>query len=464
MQDVDDTASGPGDHEPGAATAPDAPHTEEAHDAAQEPAPQTEAGQSEAASDAHPDAPPDAQTGTTAEHGAEHDAEHGATADAPHADAEHTEQGTHDEHAEHGATPDEDPFGSHLLDQSEIDNLLGHTFGGFEEPEETGMERVIKAGFVAYERLPMLEIVFDRLVRILSATLRSFTNDNVEITIEGIRSLRFGDYMGAVPSSSMFAVFKAVQWDNYGLVVVDSAMSYSIIDILMGGPRGVGHTGVETRPHTAIERALIEKLITLTLNDLSAAFNPVCNVDLAFERLEVSSRFAAIARASNAVVLAKLHIDMEDRSGNMDLIIPYATLEPVRDQLSQQFMGEKFGRDSIWEDHLFSEILETDAQVSAVFDEKVVPLSEVLNLKIGSLMTFPHKNGAPFPIRLQCGQTPLFDGRLGKLGNKNAVKIQRRLVPPEEHHLPPPLGVPPQPPHPQPTATPTPDQTGGSPE
>lgn len=459
MQDVDDTASGPGHLEPGADAAPDAPHTEEAHDAGQE---QAQAGTPTA----------DAPSGTATE--ADNQAQPGAPSDAPpQADGgdtpppadEHGAQAEPGEHGEHTATPEEDPFGSHLLDQSEIDNLLGHTFGGFDEPEETGMERVIKAGFVAYERLPMLEIVFDRLVRILSATLRNFTNDNVEITIEGIRSLRFGDYMGAVPSSSMFAVFKAVQWDNYGLVVVDSAMSYSIIDILMGGPRGVGHAGVETRPHTAIERALIEKLITHTLNDLSVAFNPVCNVDLTFERLEVSSRFAAIARASNAVVLAKLHIDMEDRSGNMDLIIPYATLEPVRDQLSQQFMGEKFGRDSIWEDHLFSEILETDAQVSAVFDEKIVPLSEVLNLKIGSLMTFPHKSGAPFPIRLQCGQTPLFDGRLGKLGNKNAVKIQRRLVPPEEHHLPPPLGVPPQPPHPQPAAAPaTPDQTGGSPE
>ncbi|WP_233129181.1 flagellar motor switch protein FliM [Acetobacter sp. DsW_54] len=463
MQDVDDTASGPGNHEPEADAAPDAPHTEEAHDPAQEQATQASAPESGAAPEDHtPDAPAD----TTAEH-TDPTPEPG-TADA-HAQDDATAHDAQDTHAEQGeqgeheATPEEDPFGSHLLDQSEIDNLLGHTFGGFEEPEETGMERVIKAGFVAYERLPMLEIVFDRLVRILSATLRNFTNDNVEITIEGIRSLRFGDYMGAVPSSSMFAVFKAVQWDNYGLVVVDSAMSYSIIDILMGGPRGVGHAGVETRPHTAIERALIEKLITLTLNDLSIAFNPVCNVDLTFERLEVSSRFAAIARASNAVVLAKLHIDMEDRTGNMDLIIPYATLEPVRDQLSQQFMGEKFGRDSIWEDHLFSEILETDAQVSAVFDEKIVPLSEVLNLKIGSLMTFPHKQGAPFPIRLQCGQTPLFDGRLGKLGNKNAVKIQRRLVPPEEHHLPPPLGVPPQPPHP-PAANPTPDQTGGSPE
>lgn len=323
---------------------------------------------------------------------------------------------------------------SHVLDQSEIDSLLGNAFAGLPEREETGMERVIKAGFVAYERLPMLEIVLDRLVRLLSSTLRSFTNDNVEITMESTRSICFGDYMNAVPSSSLFAVFKAVQWENYGLLVVDSGLSYSIIDILMGGPRGVGHAGTEGRPHTAIERALIEKLITLTLNDLSTAFNPVCTVDLTFERLEVSSRFAAIARASNAVVMTKLHIDMEDKSGNLDLIIPYATLEPVRDRLSQQFMGERFGRDSIWENHLMSEILETDVEVSAVFEEKLIPLSQVLNLRPGAQIAFPYRSDTPIHVTLQCGQSSLFEGRLGQLHGRAAVKIERRLVPPDSPH------------------------------
>lgn len=330
------------------------------------------------------------------------------------------------------STP-ENAFGK-TLDQSEIDSLLGNTFAPPPPREETGMERVIKAGFVAYERLPMLEIIFDRLVRLLSTTLRSFTNDNVEITIEDIRSVRFGDYMSTSPSSTLFAVFKATQWENYGLIAIDPSLSYSIIDILMGGQRGHGHSGTETRPHTAIERALIEKMITLTLNDLSSAFSPVCAIDFVFERLEVSSRFAAIARASNAVVATKLHIDMEDRNGSMVLVIPYATLEPVRDQLSQQFMGEHFGRDSIWEDHLISEILETDAQVSAILEEKVVPLSCLLDLRPGSQILFPHTSGTPFHVKIQCGQTPLFEGRLGRLRDRTAVKIERRLVPPADPH------------------------------
>ncbi len=88
------------------------------------------------------------------------------------------------------------------------------------------------------------------------------------------------------------------------------------------------------------------------LHDLGEAFAPIAAVDFRFERLETNPRFAAITRLSNAAVLARLRIDMEDRGGRLELLLPYATLEPVRELLLQQFMGEKFGRDSIWESHL----------------------------------------------------------------------------------------------------------------
>lgn len=332
------------------------------------------------------------------------------------------------------ALASDDGAGDQLLDQSEIDSLLGNAFGDFPVHEETGMERIIRAGFASYERLPMLEIIFDRLVRILSSTLRSFTNDNVEITIESIRSMSFGDYMNTVPSSAMFAVFKAIQWENYGLSIIDSSLSYSMIDILMGGPKGSGPVGIEGRQHTAIERALIEKLITLTLNDLSVAFTPVCNIDFLFERLEVSSRFAAIARASNAVVIGRFHIDMEDRNGNLDLVLPYVTLEPVREQLTQQFMGESFGKDSKWENNLFAEILETDVEISASFEERKILLGELLTMRPGTTIEFPHRKGTPIAVKLQCGQIPVFAGHLGKLNGNIAVKIEKKILPMPPQH------------------------------
>ena len=62
---------------------------------------------------------------------------------------------------------------------------------------------------------------------------------------------------------------------------------------------------------------------------------------------------------------------MEDRGGKLELLLPYATLEPVRELLLQQFMGEKFGRDSIWETHLAEELWNTDVELDVVLDEQI---------------------------------------------------------------------------------------------
>ena len=310
-----------------------------------------------------------------------------------------------------------------VLNQAEIDSLLGFDEGPAGGEARTGMQKIISSGLVSYERLPMLEIVFDRLVRIMSTSLRNFTSDNVEVGIDNILSLRFGDYLNSIPLPAMLAVFNAEEWDNYGLMVVDSAMSYSSVDGLLGGRRGTAAMRIEGRPYTTIERTLVERLIQVVLADLSAAFNPLCPVTFRFERLEVNPRFATISRLSNAAVLARLRIDMEDRGGRLELLLPYATLEPVRELLLQQFMGEKFGRDSIWETHLAEELWSTDIDLSVVLDEQVMMLSEVMALQPGSRIVLNCAPGAT--VQLRCGATPLFEAKVGRRNNRVAVRIER---------------------------------------
>ncbi|TCH97176.1 flagellar motor switch protein FliM [Roseococcus sp. SYP-B2431] len=313
-----------------------------------------------------------------------------------------------------------------VLNQAEIDSLLGFEDDGEGgNASKTGIERMIHSGLVSYERLPMLEIIFDRLVRILSTSLRNFTSDNVEVSIDSIASQRFGDYLNSVPLPAMLAVFKVEEWDNFGLIVVDSSMIYSVVDVLLGGRRGTAAMRIEGRPYTTIERTLVERLISVVLKDLGDAFAPITDVEFLFERLEVNPRFAAISRLSNACVLTRLRVDMEDRGGRLELLLPYATLEPVRELLLQQFMGEKFGRDSIWETHLAEQLRHTEVSLDVVLDQQVMPLSSVIALQPGDRIML---NAAPgSPVRLQCGPVQLFQGEFGRLENRQAVRISDTL-------------------------------------
>src|SRR3954471_21864019 len=95
-----------------------------------------------------------------------------------------------------------------VLSQEEIDSLLGFSLSDVSLNDNSGIRAIIDSAMVSYERLPMLEIVFDRLVRLMTTSLRNFTSDNVEVSLDRITSVRFGDYLNSIPLPAILAVFK----------------------------------------------------------------------------------------------------------------------------------------------------------------------------------------------------------------------------------------------------------------
>ncbi|HYM32842.1 MAG TPA: flagellar motor switch protein FliM [Candidatus Cybelea sp.] len=324
-----------------------------------------------------------------------------------------------------GEIPNPTGQSTRVLNQNEIDSLLGFDSADEGDKDRSGIKAIINSALVSYERLPMLEVVFDRLVRMMTTSLRNFTSDNVEVSLDNITAIRFGDYLNSIPLPAILAVFRAVEWDNLGLITVDSSLIYSIVDVLLGGRRGTAAMRIEGRPYTTIERNLVERMVTVVLADMSAAFEPLSPVTFSYDRIETNPRFATIARPANAAILVKLRIDMEDRGGRLELLLPYATLEPVRELLLQMFMGEKFGRDSIWENHLATELWSTDVEIEAVLDEQTMSLNDVINLEVGKTIML---NSTPdTSIELRCGGVPMVTGRMGRIGSNIAVRVDRTL-------------------------------------
>jgi flagellar motor switch protein FliM len=312
-----------------------------------------------------------------------------------------------------------------VLSQEEIDGLLGFSVADVSLNDNSGIRAIIDSAMVSYERLPMLEIVFDRLVRLMTTSLRNFTSDNVEVSLDRITSVRFGDYLNSIPLPAILAVFKAEEWDNFGIITVNSSLIYSIIDVLLGGRRGHTTLRVEGRPYTTIESNLVKRMIEVVLADAELAFKPLSPVRFNIDRLETNPRFAAISRPANAAILVRLRIDMEDRGGNVELLLPYATIEPIRDVLLQMFMGEKFGRDPIWEGHLATEIGQAEIAVDAVLYEAKLPLRQLMGLEVGDTLPLELRPDALVTVR--CGDVTLTEGRMGRVGERVAVRVAKPL-------------------------------------
>jgi flagellar motor switch protein FliM len=325
--------------------------------------------------------------------------------------------------------PDEDSpdlaGADRVLNQEEIDQLVGFSLRELSASGAGGVRALVDSGVVSYERLPMLEIIFDRMIRLLSTSLRNFFQDNVEVTLDNITSVRFGDYLNAIPLPVQLAVFRAEGWENSGLITVESSLAYSCLDLLLGGRRGGAAARLDGRPFTTIETQLIRRMVEVVLSDAEASFQPLSPVRFAVDRMETNPRFATITRPANAAILIDLRLDMEGRGGLLQILLPYAAIEPIRDLLLQSFMGEKLGRDPVWEGPLATEIWQADVAVEAVLHEMRLPLKQVLSLTVGDTILFDTRPDDL--VTLRCGDWVLTQGRAGRLDEKIAVQVVRPL-------------------------------------
>ena len=316
----------------------------------------------------------------------------------------------------------DDGVGEQILDQGEIDSLLG--VDGDDNKPKGGNRLLLETTVVNYEKLPMLNQIFDKFERFLSTALRHFTADNVDVTLAGSTSVRYGDYLDSIPLPAGLVVVRAEGLDDFILLVYESQLIYAVVDILLGG-RKSRPARIEGRNFTNIERKIMENLTEVVLTELSNAFEVVAPISFSMERMEVNPRFAVITREVNAANLVSVRINLEGREGLMHFCMPYATLEPIRDKLLQQFMGEKQGQDNIWEVHLAQELFHTGMKMNAVLDEMTLPLSEVMEWRVGDTIALNAKSSSP--IKMDCDGVTKLVGNIGKADENIAIQVAKTV-------------------------------------
>lgn len=311
-----------------------------------------------------------------------------------------------------------------VFDQAGIDALFGDV-GGPARPRR-GLKAVIESDVISYERLPMLEVVYDRMIRTFATSMRNLTSDAIEVSLETITSIRFGDFINRIALPAMIGVFRVEEWRNYGLITVESSLIYSVVDALLGGRHSGARQMIDGRAFTGIETGLVARMLKLALDDFSGAMRPIADATIDLERIETSPRFASIAGSTNICAVATLRVDMDGRGGCFTILLPYATIEPVRQSLSQRFLGDKLGPANIWGAHMESSIRATEVSVDVLLGETSVPLGVARNLRVGqtlSLGTAPNK-----PLELHVGGVALGRGQVGQRHGNVALRLSTDLA------------------------------------
>lgn len=304
-------------------------------------------------------------------------------------------------------------------DASPLSDLLGFDLGAEEGQDRSGLKALINSALVSHQRLPMLDIVFDRTARRMSTSLRQLTNENVEVTLDNVSSTRFGDFIQSQPQTGVIGVIHSKGLDGYALLAVDGGLVHCVVDLLLGGRRGAG--GLDQRALTAIELGLANRMLATMVADFDQAFAPVAEAQFVLDRIETTPRFAAIAQDASVCALAKFKVRVDDFSGKAMILAPHAMIEPCRDMLLRDFIGESGAADEIWKQRLGKGVTHAGIELRAVLANRMMTIRDLGDLQPGTTLTFAAGGGAS--VDLCSGSTPVAKGRVGRLGDIIAVKV-----------------------------------------
>lgn len=262
-----------------------------------------------------------------------------------------------------------------MFTQDEIDRLLG-----FNEQHGTAFDALLAATRKA--DFPVLDAVFFDFSRMLAKCLRGSLCTNVDVSMDQMCTIRHSDLINNTPLPALFAPFSASAFSGTSLWVVDSALIYSVVDLMFGGKVGTGAMRVEGRPYTKVERCLLESTMNTALGALGVGFSRNTDMDPSFtlHRIETNPRFVEAAQGDDICVLANFRIDMDDRGGRLALMIPYAALDDVRASLKRQH------RTTTWENHFTERLLGSMVEVTATLGHTTMSLGELADLQPGDML------------------------------------------------------------------------------
>ncbi|MGZ5009490.1 MAG: flagellar motor switch protein FliM [Methylobacter sp.] len=324
---------------------------------------------------------------------------------------------------------------SDLLSQAEIDALLNGVSDGDIETEdesefysEAGTEEFYEKGvvreydFASQERIvrgrmPTLEMVNERFARFIRISLFNFLRRSAEIFISGIQVQKFSEYIQGllVPTNLTIVRFNPLR--GKALIVIDPRLVFTVVDNFFGGA-GQFYNQTEGREFTPTEMRVVRIIIDMIFKDLKEAWKPVMELDFEYVGAEINPRFANIIGPGEIIVISTIHVELEGGGGDVNIAMPYAMLEPIR-ELLDAISSDSGEVDGGWQAALRGEVLRAEVSINSLLVEKNMTIRDVMRLKKGDVIPID----MPDTVILKAEGIPVFEGKDGISDGNYAIQI-----------------------------------------
>jgi flagellar motor switch protein FliM len=323
---------------------------------------------------------------------------------------------------------------SQVLSQSEVDALLSAVSDNRVDAPDDSSDKGLESGIVQYDlanqdriirgRMPTLDIIHDRFIRLFRVTLSNSLRKMANISVNSTGPLKFSEFMNSLPLPSCLNILRLDPLRGPAVMVIESKLLYALVDSFFGG-NDVPYTKIEGKDFTQIEIKIARRVVLSAIDDLEKAWEPVYPLKIGYSRTEINPQFVAVVPPSDVVIATTFDVELEKVSGTIKIVIPYATLEPIKSKLAVGFQSEQLEVDFIWINRIKEQIMRTSAELLVRLGEAHIQVRDLLHLEKGDIIQL--NTDATMPLDILCEGVAKFKGVPGILKGNRAIKITESM-------------------------------------
>jgi flagellar motor switch protein FliM len=319
---------------------------------------------------------------------------------------------------------------SDLLSQDEINALLQGVDDGEIETEIDGsLDKVSAKNYdfssqerIVRRRIPTLEMINERFSKSLRTSLFKFLHRSPEVFMSGIQIRKFTQYLDGLHVPANLNIIRFSPLRGRALIEIEPSLIFTVVDNFFGGGGQFYSNVGEMREFTMTEMRIVQILLDMMFKNLKEAWKPVMELNFELLSSEINPSFASIVGAEDIVVISKVNIALESGGGDINIVMPYAMIEPIR-ALLDTINDDLDESDAKWKESLRTEVMGAKMKLSALLVEKKVTIGDVLYLKKGDVIPIE----MPKTVTVKAEGVPIFTGKACVSEGFYAVQMMNKI-------------------------------------
>lgn len=272
-------------------------------------------------------------------------------------------------------------------------------------------------------RVPNLDIVLDSFARKFTTSLTNTLQRSFAVEREEITTTNFQQSLVDLKSQGAVGIYAISPLKHGCLFHFDTLMAFTLLEIMLGSSQTSESLALD-RNLTTIEMAILRTVMSDICNELQNSMRPVVELKAQLTKVENNFRLVSIVEPDVEVLVTHFNIRLSgELCGQMRLIIPYLTLEPLREKFKALVTITQAAANT-WTETFAHEALEMESEVTARSGMITMTIRKILDLQPGDIIDLHYNPDQPLTVMVE--DQPLFLAIPGERNGKKAFHVTGR--------------------------------------